>query len=655
NGRIEQFLPSTTLKNEDIRNQEISQRIGRLMAQLYLKVPKLSTGKVIPEVWANINKWYDMSVKLTTTEDKKKAASLPLTACPLTLAVSLHVCHLPAALPPGKSGKRSSPIEIKRMSTTSIDCSHKCTVFEHFQQICVDCGGVLTDVLFGTQALDRATDYNSGVGDYVFEWGCHIHASSIHCNRSLLGDGSTFNRVDDEGLFTASTVDHYLSKRYRSEARSKFIEYYKKAEVFCSALHIQSLTERVKYILKIYLTRTTQLKRRTEITVLVGAAMVFAVRENAIAITLNEIAEVAGTTVPSLSSTIQHIRNYVPEFTIQLIDTEKILERVIDLMFTPVAPLQVPQPLQEQQQSDSPSMLTTTTTSAQPSKLLPIYTTESDLTHLYDDIKMFYDETSIPAIPGLSPLMTHYKKILLVISRAILSFASSSLLTTGRQPIPVLAAVILLSIEAIEKPNSAERAKNHKLAESYVAAMHGIKPETVMTTRYRELKQLLYPQVLKLPWAVLAHETPAKGYLYLIDLTHTEQEVIDASKGLLQSWAESVNRMDEGGDDGEEITEKDLSIDEEREYLRTNAEIAVIKSVRNQYEMDLRVKRKGNGISIDEERTSPDDERVDVREDNDESIGHSNTASDNAADKSRRSVKILRNVDDIDMNKYDHI
>jgi len=71
--------------------------------------------------------------------------------------------------------------------------------------------------------------------------------------------------------------------------------------------------------------------------------------------------------------------------------------------------------------------------------------------------------------------------------------------------------------------------------------------------------------------------------------------------------------------------------------------------------MDLRVKRKGNGISIDEERTSPDDERVDVREDNDESIGHSNTASDNAADKSRRSVKILRNVDDIDMNKYDHI
>ncbi|CAG8562102.1 18872_t:CDS:2 [Gigaspora rosea] len=591
------------------------------------------------------------------------------------------------------------------MSTTSIDCSHKCTVFEHFQQICVDCGGVLTDVLFGTQALDRATDYNSGVGDYVFEWGCHIHASSIHCNRSLLGDGSTFNRVDDEGLFTASTVDHYLSKRYRSEARSKFIEvlaiilllqtYYKKAEVFCSALHIQSLTERVKYILKIYLTRTTQLKRRTEITVLVGAAMVFAVRENAIAITLNEIAEVAGTTVPSLSSTIQHIRNYVPEFTIQLIDTEKILERVIDLMFTPVAPLQVPQPLQEQQQSDSPSMLTTTTTSAQPSKLLPIYTTESDLTHLYDDIKMFYDETSIPAIPGLSPLMTHYKKILLVISRAILSFASSSLLTTGRQPIPVLAAVILLSIEAIEKPNSAERAKNHKLAESYVAAMHGIKPETVMTTRYRELKQLLYPQVLKLPWAVLAHETPAKGYLYLIDLVNFKSllekdrhppaynrsetlrnkriskvqnaktilsqhykdngKVIDASKGLLQSWAESVNRMDEGGDDGEEITEKDLSIDEEREYLRTNAEIAVIKSVRNQYEMDLRVKRKGNGISIDEERTSPDDERVDVREDNDESIGHSNTASDNAADKSRRSVKILRNVDDIDMNKYDHI
>ena len=32
NGRIEQFLPSTTLKNEDIRNQEISRRIGRLMA-----------------------------------------------------------------------------------------------------------------------------------------------------------------------------------------------------------------------------------------------------------------------------------------------------------------------------------------------------------------------------------------------------------------------------------------------------------------------------------------------------------------------------------------------------------------------------------------------------------------------------------------------
>ncbi|CAG8540461.1 5907_t:CDS:2 [Paraglomus occultum] len=533
-------------------------------------------------------------------------------------------------------------------------------------------GRLLHQWIVVINALDGATDYGSGLNDY--EWGCHIHASSIHYNRSLLGNGSTFNLASEEGLFTASTVDHYLSKRYRSEARSKFFEYYKKAEVFCSALHIQSLTERVKYILKIYLTRTTQLKRRTEINVVVGATIVFAVRENAIAITLNEIAEVTGTTVPNLSSTIQHIRNYVPEFTIQLIDTEKILERVIDSMFTPVEPLQVPQSLQEPQQPDSASMLTTAT---QPSKIfLPIYTTESDLTHLYDDITMFYDDTSIPAIPGLSPLMTLYKKILLVVSRAVLSFAYSSLLTTGRQPIPVLAAVLLLSIEAIEKPNSAERAKNHKLAESYVAAMHGIKPETVMITRYRELKQLLYPQVLKLPWAVLAHETFTKGYLYLIDLkhppaynrsetlrnkriskvqnakkilsqhykdngsnnntstntpplspitastndpelnwiliilqskTHSEQEIIDASKGLLQLWAKSVNRMDESGDDGEEITEKDLSIDEEREYLRTNAEIAVIRSVRNQYEMDL---RKGNGISINEERTSPDDELI---------------------------------------------
>ena len=27
-------------------------------------------------MWANINKWYDMSVKLTTTEDKEKTASM---------------------------------------------------------------------------------------------------------------------------------------------------------------------------------------------------------------------------------------------------------------------------------------------------------------------------------------------------------------------------------------------------------------------------------------------------------------------------------------------------------------------------------------------------------------------------------------------------
>jgi len=66
--------------------------------------------------------------------------------------------------------------------------------------------------------------------------------------------------------------------------------------------------------------------------------------------------------------------------------------------------------------------------------------------------------------------------------------------------------------------------------------------------------------------------------------------------------------------------------------------------------MDL---RKSNGISIDEERTSPDDELVDVREDNYDSSNRSN--DDNAADKPRRSVRILRNVYDIDMNKYDHI
>ncbi|CAG8487598.1 8420_t:CDS:2 [Paraglomus occultum] len=76
NGRVEQFLPSRTLTNQDIRNQETSRQIARLIARLHSNVPGPSTKDVVPEVWANINKWYDIAVKLTTTEMREASIEI---------------------------------------------------------------------------------------------------------------------------------------------------------------------------------------------------------------------------------------------------------------------------------------------------------------------------------------------------------------------------------------------------------------------------------------------------------------------------------------------------------------------------------------------------------------------------------------------------
>ncbi|KAK9765601.1 hypothetical protein K7432_005922, partial [Basidiobolus ranarum] len=64
NGRLEEYIDSTTLTREDIREPSISRHIARRLMQLHTVVSIYPPEEdFVPEMWINIDKWYPLAIK----------------------------------------------------------------------------------------------------------------------------------------------------------------------------------------------------------------------------------------------------------------------------------------------------------------------------------------------------------------------------------------------------------------------------------------------------------------------------------------------------------------------------------------------------------------------------------------------------------------
>lgn len=78
NGRLEQYLDSTTLTRNDIRDPATSRHIAHRLCELHSIVvtfPPSEEDKMRPEVWTNIDKWYPIASEAAremTKRDEEK-------------------------------------------------------------------------------------------------------------------------------------------------------------------------------------------------------------------------------------------------------------------------------------------------------------------------------------------------------------------------------------------------------------------------------------------------------------------------------------------------------------------------------------------------------------------------------------------------------
>ncbi|KAL1923063.1 uncharacterized protein VTP21DRAFT_9439 [Calcarisporiella thermophila] len=74
NGRFEQYLESTTLTRFDLRDPQTSRSIARKLYELHSIVntfPPKNGSETVPEVWVNIDKWYELALSMVTEWYKK--------------------------------------------------------------------------------------------------------------------------------------------------------------------------------------------------------------------------------------------------------------------------------------------------------------------------------------------------------------------------------------------------------------------------------------------------------------------------------------------------------------------------------------------------------------------------------------------------------
>ncbi|CAG8520392.1 9347_t:CDS:2 [Acaulospora colombiana] len=400
--------------------------------------------------------------------------------------------------------------------------------------------------------------------------------------------------------------------------------------------------------------------------VVVGACALLIIREEKIPKTMREVAFTLDLEMQHLTNVVHKIRMHLMPSVPSFIDVEVLVNKVIhDLL----------------ENHDNKFNL-------------PIYVDIMQLDHLRQDVQVYdiqsesnYSEESVSHKEFQDCIMKYYRKVFTGICMQLLKYANEGNIITGKQPSPVGAAIVLIAIEATEKPSHDEWKNNHKRASDIV---------------------------ISLPWSFLAQENKSRSYLYVADLSQFYEWVSNCrekgkqkkhamvDKGMsiepesvvstdLTDHNENRSSMQDYRDisDGHVICEgheSDVTLDDEEldEYMRNESEIEIAKNSwedqeslddQNAHDQKNKVLRKRRQVL--REKGTFKKRKVDDQVENSQSDASENMDGDDVKYKTRKklartekgsqkrngrekelnSSKIKLNFDPstVDMNLFDHI
>ncbi|CAG8762668.1 2313_t:CDS:2, partial [Racocetra fulgida] len=186
---------------------------------------------------------------------------------------------------------------------------------------------------------------------------------------------------------------------------------------------------------------------------------------------------------------------------------------------------------------------------------LPIYTDIRQLDHLKYDLSVlnaqYYDdyldeETTNNSSDDFS----------------LLKYSDNDNLVSGRQPSPIGAAIVLLAIEATEKPSFDEWKNNHRRASEIIGRIFQIDPKLTMNDRYREMVNLMHSKVNALPWSSLSQECRQ-------NVRHSDQdannELIEIEMNKDLDCRDVVQELNKKNDEAGVANSRDLEFYSDRE------------------------------------------------------------------------------------------
>ncbi|CAG8531821.1 1196_t:CDS:2 [Diversispora eburnea] len=273
--------------------------------------------------------------------------------------------------------------------------------------------------------------------------------------------------------------------------------------------------------------------------VVIGACALLAIREEKIPKTMREVAFTLGVELQQLASVVHKIRMHFMPSVPSFIDIEILVNKAIYEIFE-----------------------------NQVNKInLPIYVDIMQLDHLKQDVQTFriprdnfYFRDNISCEEFQEQIMKCYRKVFTELCTQILKYANEDNIVSGKQPSPVGAAIVLIAIEATEKPSAEEWKNNHKRVSEIIGKKFQVDSHLVMNDRYKEIIDLIHHKVVDLPWSYLAKENKNRSYLYVVDLVQFHEWILNSR---------------EKGKRKQHVL---LNDEELEEYLRNDNEVEFVKN-----------------------------------------------------------------------------
>ncbi|CAJ0870161.1 1003_t:CDS:2, partial [Entrophospora sp. SA101] len=143
-------------------------------------------------------------------------------------------------------------------------------------------------------------------------------------------------------------------------------------------------------------------------------------------------------------------------------------------------------------------------------------------------------------------------------------------IVTGRQPAPIAGAIILLALEATERPSFDEWKINHKNIAKSIGTIVNVDSSCSMQERYRELVDIMSNKITDIPWAYLAHKNKNRSYLYINDVLQFHDYIMEShEKNTGKPGKNSTGVISEDEDEDLELLIDDDEIDQ---YIRDEDE-----------------------------------------------------------------------------------